>query len=115
MRLSGSGKTTGHLCVSQRDGVHKGVSGFEAWVREGDAVEEARGAALRCSVIFHIALGRMSTLRRILNTIIALRLVLINISLTLGFCIFETLTKISCSALLLECLSDWALTLGWLL
>lgn len=35
------------------------------------------------SVIFHIALGRMSTLRRILNTIIALRLVLINISLSL--------------------------------
>lgn len=24
---------------------------------EGDAVEEAGGAALRCSVVFHIALG----------------------------------------------------------
>lgn len=58
--------------------------GFKARVREGDAVEEAGGTALRCSVIFHIALGRMSTLQRILNTIIALRLVLINISLTLG-------------------------------
>lgn len=52
-------------------------------MREGDAVEKAGGTALGCSVIFHIALGRMSTLRRILNTIIALRLALINISLTL--------------------------------
>ncbi len=60
---------------------------FKAWVREGDAVEKAGDAALRSSIIFHIALGRMSTLRRILNTIIALRLVLINISLTLVLCV----------------------------
>ena len=52
-------------------------------MREGDSVERAGGTALGCSVVFHIALGRMSTLRRILNTIIALRLALINISLTL--------------------------------
>lgn len=52
-------------------------------MREGDAVKKAGGTALGCSVIFHIALGRMSTLRRVLNTIIALRLVPINISLTL--------------------------------
>lgn len=57
--------------------------GFKARVREGGAAEEAGETALRCSVVFHIALGRMSTLRRILNTMIALRLVLINISLTL--------------------------------
>ena len=50
-------------------------------MREGDAVEEAGGKALRCSLIFHTALGRMSTLKIILNTIITLRLVLINVSL----------------------------------
>lgn len=36
-----------------------------------------------CSIIFHIKLGRLSTLRTILNTIIAWRSGLINISLTL--------------------------------
>lgn len=56
---------------------------FKSWVREGDDVEKAGGTALRCSVVFHIALGKTSTLRRILNTVIALRLVLINISSTL--------------------------------
>lgn len=54
----------------------------EARVRKGDAVEEAGGKALRCSLIFHTSLGRMSTLKIILNTIITLRLVLINIALT---------------------------------
>lgn len=63
--------------------------GFKAMGEEGDAVEQAGGTALRCSVIFHIALGIMSTLRRILNTIIALRLVRINISLTLGLYFFK--------------------------
>lgn len=76
-----------YVCSNETEYMcHKGGLGLRhGWgrVREGDAVEEAGGTALRCSVIFHIALGGMSTPKRILNTIIALRLVLINISLTL--------------------------------
>lgn len=59
---------------------------FKAEVQKDDAVEEAGGTALRCSrITFHSALGWTSTPSRIPNAIIAGRLTLINISLTLAF------------------------------
>lgn len=57
-----------YLCMFQRGRVDlpQRKLEFKSWVREGDDIEKAGGTALRCSVIFHIALGRMSTLEEFL-------------------------------------------------
>lgn len=83
---------------------------FKARVKEKQRFEMQRH-------ISRITEKKVSTLRRIPNVIIALSFV-INISLALvwfGFGVFLLLTKVSCTVLPLECLSDWALTLSWLL
>lgn len=82
---------------------------FKARVKEKQRFEMQRH-------ISRITGKKVSTLRRIPNVIIALRFV-INIALVwFGFGgFFLLLTKVSCTVLPLECLSDWALTLSWLL
>lgn len=83
---------------------------FKARVKEKQRFEMQRH-------ISRITGKKVSTLRRIPNVIIALRFV-INIALVwfgFGVFFFLLLTKVSCTVLPLECLSDWALTLSWLL
>lgn len=52
-----------YACVFQRGGVDlpQRTLEFKSRVRESDDIEKTGGTALRCSVILHIALGRMST------------------------------------------------------